>query len=104
MTMDEDYFVSPKFTCTFKVPLFLLTYTVDPFLCDKFISTILASMPIGSCVAQFIKPHILQNSVALAEMNDGSTSVFKMVYDVKVVKIDLADAQECDGYRRCGLI
>ncbi|KAL1291349.1 hypothetical protein AAHE18_20G194900 [Arachis hypogaea] len=92
LTMDEDYFVSPKLTCNFKVPLLVLTHIVDPLLCDKFISTCLDSFPIGICVAKFIRPHIVQNITKLAHMNHGKPNMFKMVYDVKVVKIDLAVA------------
>jgi hypothetical protein len=29
---------------------------------------------------------------------------FKIVFDIKVVDIDLADYNECDGYRRRGLV
>ncbi|MED6130606.1 hypothetical protein PIB30_002198 [Stylosanthes scabra] len=98
LTMEEDYIVSPKFSCIFKVPLLILTNTIDPLLCDKFISSCLDSVPIGISLARFLRPHIVQHATKLAaQMNHGRPNLFKMVYDVKVVKIDLAmtNAQDC---------
>ncbi|MED6174421.1 hypothetical protein PIB30_068797 [Stylosanthes scabra] len=97
LTMEDDYIVSPKFTCIFKVPLLTLTHTIDPLLCDKFISSCLDSVPIGISLARFIRPYIVQHTKKLAaQMNHSRPNLFKMVYDAKVVKIDLyvANAQE----------
>ncbi|AES69222.1 hypothetical protein MTR_3g025580 [Medicago truncatula] len=53
-------------------------------------------------VQGFKEPHIVQNAIELG--NKSPNKEFKIVFDVKVVEIDLADGHECDGYRRRDLI
>ncbi|KAJ1428143.1 hypothetical protein SESBI_09147 [Sesbania bispinosa] len=102
VTLDEGYCVSPKFTCKFKIPLFLLNSShTTPFLCDSYVSQELRKLPIDFDLAQYLKPHIMQNAFTLARR---SSVEFKIVFNIKVVKIDLANYQECDRYHNRHLI
>ncbi|KAJ1428094.1 hypothetical protein SESBI_09093 [Sesbania bispinosa] len=101
VTLNEGYCVSPKFTCKFKIPLVLLHPISTSRLYGTYVSQELLKLPINSDLAQYLKPHIMQNVFAETRR---SFREFNIVFDIKVVKIDLANYQECDSYRNRNLI
>lgn len=100
-SMENGYIMSPKFTYEFKLPLSDLT-NITLHLCFPYISQELAKLPMSSGLAMYLKPHIFQNVMAMTQQNP--TLEFKLVFDVKVVTVDFADHQECEGYRRRYLV
>ncbi|KAK2412885.1 serine/threonine/tyrosine-protein kinase HT1 [Trifolium repens] len=58
----------------------------------------LATLPISKSLASYIEPLIVQNSIEIAQIS--GEKEFKIVFDIKVVEIDLADYHDCDRYRR----
>lgn len=108
VTMDKCYSVSPKCSYKFKIPLFLFladnnnNTSSTNYIVDSYTSQQLVKLPIGLGLARYLQPHIVNNAMALVRTSP--TTECKVVFDVKVVKIDLADHQECDGYRRRGLV
>ncbi|GAU12725.1 hypothetical protein TSUD_122170 [Trifolium subterraneum] len=61
-----------------------------------------ATLPISAGLASYIEPFIVHNAVEMGQRCGDKE--FKIVFDIKVVDIDLADYNECDGYRRRGLV
>ena len=100
LTMENSFIESPKYGYKLKFPLLFLTK--NPTLFSFCVSQKLEKLPISSGLAAYIEPHIVQNAIELG--NKSPKKEFKIVFDVKVVEIDLADSRECDGYRRRGLI
>jgi hypothetical protein len=99
-SMEKGFMVSPKFTYKLKVPLFYLMK--NPNFFSFCVSQKLAKLPISPSLAAYIEPHIVHNAIEVG--NRSPNMEFKIVFDVKVVEIDLASSGECDGYRRSGLI
>ncbi|XP_020236390.1 uncharacterized protein LOC109815965 [Cajanus cajan] len=97
-TTDEAFMVSPKFTCHFKVPPFV---SVSKVTCGPHVTRELDKMPFSHALAGYLRPFIVD---ALVEFAKTGLVGFKVVFDVKVVKIDLANYHECDYYRRRGFV
>ncbi|XP_045829077.1 uncharacterized protein LOC123920801 [Trifolium pratense] len=96
---ENNFIVSPKYRYGLKFPLFLITKNRNflPFI----VSQKLEKLPISTGLASYIKPLIVDNAIEMGQRNGDKE--FKIVVDVKVVELDLADYGECDGYRRHGL-
>lgn len=101
LTTEKGFIMSPKFRYKLKVPFFFLT-NYNAHFCALFVSQKLAKLPISLGLATYIEPHIVQNVISLGKRS--LDKEFKVVFDVKVVEIDLADNRECDGFRKRGLI
>jgi len=100
LSMEKGFTVSPKFTYKLKFPLFYLMK--NPHFFSFCVSQKLAKLPISPSLAAYIEPHIVQNAIEMGKRSQDME--FKIVFDVKVVEIDLADCGECDGYRSRGLV
>ncbi|KAK7411341.1 hypothetical protein VNO78_02774 [Psophocarpus tetragonolobus] len=98
VTLEDNYLVSPKFTWKFKFPLF---HSASKFSCELCINGELDKLPISHDLGQYLKPFIVSSVVELAQP---VLREFKLVFDVKAVKIDLVNHIECDHYRRRGLV
>jgi len=99
-SMEKGFIVSPKFTYKLKFPLFFLRK--NPNLFSLCVSQKLAKLPICPSLAAYIEPHIVHNAIEMGKRSQDME--FKIVFDVKIVEIDLADSCECDGYRGRGLV
>ncbi|CAJ2639261.1 hypothetical protein L195_g017119 [Trifolium pratense] len=100
LATENDFIVSPKYRYKLKFPLFLVTK--NPYFLPFSVSQNLATLPISTGLASYIEPFIVHNAIEMGQRNGDKE--FKIVFDVKVVELDLADYRECDGYRRRGLI
>jgi hypothetical protein len=100
LATERDFIVSPKYRYKIKFPLFLVTK--NPYFFPFSVSQKLTTLPISTSLASYIEPFIVQNAIEMGQISGDKE--FKIVYDIKVVEIDLADYYECDGYRRRGLI
>ncbi|KAK7304690.1 hypothetical protein VNO77_42576 [Canavalia gladiata] len=107
VTLDETYIESPKFTYRFKVPLFLYSdpssFPMVSFCRDSYIAEELSKLPISLSLAEYLKPHVVDDCLSLVQMQMHSLG-FKLAFEIKIVKIDLASHQECDAYRSNGFI
>ncbi|CAJ2665090.1 unnamed protein product [Trifolium pratense] len=100
LATEREFIVSPKYEYKLKFPLFLVSK--NPHLFPFCVSQKLATLPISTGLASYIEPFIVRNAIQMEQRNEDKE--FKIVFDVKVVEIDLADYHECDGYRKRGLI
>ncbi|KAK4257248.1 hypothetical protein QN277_006861 [Acacia crassicarpa] len=100
VSLEDDFVVSPELTLQFKIPLAHFRVTDSNILRwqDRFISARLALLPINDGLGKFLKPHI-QHHAGLLARQIGHRREFKLIFSVTAIKIDFADAEECDKIR-----
>ncbi|KAK7411340.1 hypothetical protein VNO78_02773 [Psophocarpus tetragonolobus] len=95
-TLEEDYLVSPKFSWNFMFPFLLSSSKIT---CQLRVEEELNKLPLSHGLVQYLKPLIVDSVFESAQT---SPKDFRFDFDVRVVKIDLADHEECENYRKHG--
>ncbi|CAJ2643064.1 unnamed protein product [Trifolium pratense] len=93
---ESDFIVSPIYKYSFKIPLFYLS------ILSFILSRRLANLPISKDLANYIEPYIVENCISMGQQF--GEKEFKIVFYIEVVEIDLADCEDCDDYRRRGIV
>jgi hypothetical protein len=96
LPIERDFIGSPIYRYNFNFPLFFVNK--NPSFFSFGVSQGLATLPISKSLASYIEPLIVQNSIEIAQIS--GEKEFKIVFDIKVVEIDLADYHDCNRYRR----
>ncbi|WJX33970.1 hypothetical protein P8452_22127 [Trifolium repens] len=97
---ERNFIVSPIYKYNFNFPLIFAIN--NPSYFPVIVSQKLATLPISNGLTSYIAPFIVQNGIEIGRINGDKE--FKIVYDIKVVEMDLANYIECDGYRRRRLV